>query len=82
MGEKYISHRYVISVPVNDTLNPGSVKPIARLTVSPPEAAEMLGVSRVTVYRLITTGKLRTVPGLRIKLIPVRDLEAFVAGAK
>jgi excisionase family DNA binding protein len=50
-----------------------------RLAFSPREAAEALGVSRETIYRLLARGKLRASPFLRHKLIPKAELQRFLA---
>ena len=47
-------------------------------TVSVEEAAKILGVSLVTVYRLIQRGKLRCLKSLRHKRIPRGELERFM----
>ena len=47
-------------------------------TVSVEEAAKILGVSLVTVYRLIQRGKLRCLKSLRHKRIPRAELERFM----
>lgn len=49
----------------------------ARVTLTVQEAADALGVSYITVHRLIHAGRLRTVPGLRVNLIPVSALQEF-----
>jgi excisionase family DNA binding protein len=53
---------------------------VEKLTHSPAEAAQALGVSRETIYRLLARGKLRAVPGLRHKLIPKLELVRFANG--
>lgn len=52
-----------------------------RLTLTVQEAADALGVSYITVHRLIHDGSLPVVPRLRINLIPVAALERWVAQA-
>ena len=61
---------------MNATEFPGSVP---KLALSTREAAASLGVSEVTIYRLIQRGKLRAVGALRHKLIPVEDLRRFLS---
>jgi excisionase family DNA binding protein len=49
--------------------------------LTPQEAAERLGVSRITVLRLLRTGRLQAVKlGWRTWRIPEASLEAFVRG--
>ena len=36
------------------------------------------GLSRVTIYRLISRNRLRTISGIRHKLIPVSEIERFI----
>jgi excisionase family DNA binding protein len=54
--------------------------PNPRVAYTASEAAELLGVNVETIYRLITRGKLRTVPGLRHKRIPVGEFDRFAKG--
>lgn len=56
-------------------------KPQQRLALSLQETAEALGLSYITIYRLMKRGKLRAVPGVRHKLIPMREIERFLATA-
>ena len=50
----------------------------ARETYSVTEAAKILKVSLVTVYRLIQRGKLRCLQSVRHKRIPRAELERFI----
>ena len=60
----------------NSATNP---QPIPRLACTPEEAGQMLGgLSRVTIYRLISRNRLRTISGIRHKLIPVSEIERFI----
>lgn len=52
----------------------------ASLTVSVTEAAQMLGVSEPTIYRLVARRFLKILPGLRHKRITRRSLDAYCAG--
>ena len=45
-----------------------------KLTYSTAEAADVLGVSRPTIYRLITRQVLTPIPGLRHKRLPKRQI--------
>ena len=51
---------------------------IERKTRTLAETAEILGVSYHTAQRLIYAGKLRTVPGLRTRLIPLKEIDRFL----
>ena len=50
------------------------------MSVRPVEAAELLGVSRDTVYVLLRSGQLRSLKVGRARLIPVSSLEEFLTG--
>lgn len=54
------------------------VSKIERLTYTNREACAVLGVSKVTLWRLEQRGLLRSVAGLRCKLWPVAELRRFV----
>ena len=54
--------------------------PIERLTYSVEESAFALGVSKPTIYRLLTRRLLRPVPGLRHKRIPCQQVRRLAAG--
>ena len=51
---------------------------IERKTRTLAETAEILGVSYHTVQRFIYAGKLRTIPGLRTRLVPVKEIDRFL----
>jgi hypothetical protein len=55
-----------------------SERPLRRLCVSVQEAAAMLGVSPISIYRAIQRGLLKSSNAFRHKLIPVTELERFV----
>ena len=42
------------------------------------ETAEILGVSYITVHRLLKRGKLRASAALRSKVIPLAEIERFL----
>jgi excisionase family DNA binding protein len=48
------------------------------LTVSVKGAANLLGVGRDAIYRLIEAGELRTVPIGKLTRIPSADLPAYI----
>ena len=50
-----------------------------RLAYSVAETAELLGISYASVYRLIQRGLLRTSGALRHKMIPLKEIERFLA---
>lgn len=50
----------------------------ARLAYSMRETADMLGVSYITVHRLLKRGKLRASDALRNKVIPRSEIERFL----
>lgn len=49
-----------------------------RLVYTAEQAAELLQVSRRTVYELLRTGELRSVKIGKLRRIPLRALEAFL----
>jgi len=49
-------------------------------TYSVAEAAQVLGVCNLTIYRLITRRILRPLPYLRHKRIPRRQVSAYLEG--
>ena len=51
---------------------------LPKLAYSMKEAAQVLGVSYITVHRLIKRGLLRSSSALRHKLIPVTEVERFL----
>lgn len=55
------------------------VRELPRLAFSLQETADMLGVSYITVYRLIQRGKLKACGSLRTKLIAKTEIDRFLA---
>lgn len=51
---------------------------LPRLAYSLRETAEILGVSYITVFRLIQRGLIRCSQALRTKLIPRKEIERFL----
>lgn len=51
---------------------------LPRLAFSLQETADMLGLSYITVYRLVQRGKLKSSGALRTKLIPKAEIERFL----
>ena len=60
----------------------GKSEPGKRLAYSVNETSDLLGVAPITVYRLLSRGKLKAVRDLRTPLIPVSEIERFLKGAK
>ncbi len=56
--------------------------PISKLAYSVKEAALALGLSEITIYRLLNKGKLKSVPSLRHKLIPAKEITHFLSTAE
>ena len=56
---------------------------LPRLFYSPVEVAQMLGVSRATVYRLANRGVIRsvTMPGTNLIKFPAESIEDYLAAA-
>ena len=48
------------------------------LLLNPEEAAEILGMSRSTIYKLITAGEIQSVKIGRSRRIPRQEIERFV----
>jgi excisionase family DNA binding protein len=53
-------------------------QPLPRLAYTMAETAKILGVSYITVHRLIKRGLLRSSNALRHKLIPGSEIERFL----
>jgi len=51
---------------------------LPRLAYTMAETAKILGVSYITVHRLLKRGKLRSSSALRHKLIPLSEIERFL----
>lgn len=54
------------------------VATVETLTYSVAEAAQVLGVSWATIYRLIARRILKPLPGLRHKRLPKRQILAYL----
>jgi excisionase family DNA binding protein len=52
--------------------------PIPRLAFTMRETAEILGVSYITVHRLLKRGKIRASDAIRNKVIPRTEIERFL----
>lgn len=53
-------------------------QPLPRLAYTMEETAKILGVSYITVHRLLKRGLLRSSSALRHKLIPGSEIERFL----
>lgn len=53
-------------------------EPLPRLAYTMEETAHILGVSYITVHRLLKRGKLRSSTAIRHKLIPHAEIERFL----
>lgn len=51
---------------------------LPRLAFTMQETAEILGVSYITVHRLLKRGKLRASDAIRSKVIPKAEIERFL----
>jgi excisionase family DNA binding protein len=65
-----------INAPLGENKSDGPALP--KLAYSMREAAQVLGVSYQTVYRLLKRGLIKSSSALRHKLIPVSELERFL----
>ena len=55
-----------------------NVSQLPRLAYTMEETAQILGVSYITIHRLLKRGKLRSSSALRHKLIPMSEIERFL----
>ena len=61
------------------TQNPTTTaNPLPRLAYTMRETAKILGVSYITVHRLLKRGKLRASDAIRNKVIPHTEIERFL----
>jgi excisionase family DNA binding protein len=65
--------------PIESSLAPQSATGPDTATLSVYEAAQLLGVSPFTIYRLIQRGKLRALAGIRHKRIPKTEVNRFLS---
>lgn len=52
--------------------------PLPRLAYTMQETANMLGVSYISVHRLLQRGLLKSSSALRHKMIPMREIQRFL----
>lgn len=55
---------------------------VEKLTYTTKEAAIALGLSEMTIYRLLQRRKLHALPDLRHKIIPRKEIERFLNTAR
>lgn len=55
-----------------------------RLLIDPKQAAEMLGISRASLYRLLKANQIKSIllPGTRCRRIPVEELRSLIQAAQ
>lgn len=58
--------------------NSTSTPPLPRLAYTMRETAAILGISYMTVHRLLKRGKLRASDAIRNKVIPKTEIEKFL----
>jgi excisionase family DNA binding protein len=61
-----------------DSKSDNANQPFPRLAYTMAETAKILGVSYITVHRLLKRGLLRSSSALRHKLIPGSEIERFL----
>ncbi len=66
--------------PKNPQSTAGTSAPAETLTYSVAEAAQALGVSPATIYRLVCRRILKPIPGLRHKRIAKKQIHALAQG--
>ena len=71
-GQRWINLDLHMINPVNDTNSPG------RLAYSMAETAAVLGISYISVHRLLKRGLLKSSSVLRTKLIAKSEIERFL----
>ena len=57
----------------------GALAPVVPLAVKVERAAEIMGVSRAHVFRLIAAGQLRTVKSGSRRLVPLAAISEYLA---
>jgi excisionase family DNA binding protein len=75
--ESFLAGLARTSVAPTEKVTKGETKP-GPMSYSAKQAAELLGVSYATVYRLIKRGLLRSSSALRTKVIPKSEIERFL----
>lgn len=62
----------------NQTTTSKPASPLPRLAYTMRETAAIIGVSYITVHRLLKRGKLRASDAIRNKVIPHTEIERFL----
>lgn len=62
----------------SDTTPPTNAEPLPQLAYTMRETAAILGVSYITVHRLLKRGKLRASDAIRNKVIPRAEIDRFL----
>jgi len=60
------------------TLTLSAPPALPRLAYTTQETAQVLGLSLATIRRLIRKGRLRTVPGIRHRMVPLTEIEKLL----
>jgi len=60
----------------------GTIQSLPRISYKVKEAAQILGVSTITIRRAIARGLLKPCRSFRHPLIPASELEKLIGGAK
>jgi excisionase family DNA binding protein len=64
---------------VEERKNTSGLATLAPLAVRVERAAEMIGVSRAHIFRLIAAGELRTIKSGSRRLVPVEAISEYLA---
>jgi excisionase family DNA binding protein len=67
-----------MDAPMKDTENKEETPSLPRLAYTMQETADILGVSYITVHRLLKRGLLKCSSAVRHKLIPASEIERFL----
>lgn len=65
-------------MPENQNTNKLPAQPLPRLSFTMMETAQMLGISYISVHRLLKRGLLKSSTALRHKLIPRSEIDRFL----
>jgi excisionase family DNA binding protein len=79
MSEKAItSHNGAAQAANSTSTSTPAIQPLQRKAYSIRETAELLGISYLSVYRLIQRGLLKASNALRKKMIPATEIDRFL----
>jgi excisionase family DNA binding protein len=76
--DKTSTGRVEASASETSTSHSSDVNPLPRLAYTMRETAAILGVSYITVHRLLKRGKMRASDAIRNKVIPKTEIEKFL----